>query len=362
MHLNIIFSKPISRLVHSKGDYNLKILTIFTGGTIGSSLENDIITTDTSKAHQLLSMYQTLEKRPVTFVTEEPFYLHSENLTGERIAALCQCVLNHIHEDYDGIIVTHGTDTLQYTAAALEYVVPTCNLPILLVSSNYVLDHPSANGLANFDAAVEFIAAKIANGVFIPYKNSDGIIYFHRGTRVLPHRIYSDDVYSVLDQYYGTMNSIGLFMINPNYLSNRESADILLSCPTSWNSNVLRIAPYPGMEYPTLTRAKYKAVLLDTYHSGTLCSDAPDFQEFFQSAAELKIPVFLLGTTNSPDYESAAIWKDWKVTTLPLASPIAMYMKLWLALSQPEKLSASELEELMCTPIGDDIVTESRDF
>jgi len=63
-------------------------------------------------------------------------------------------------EHYDGIIITHGTDTLAYTAAALSFYFNAIKIPILLVSSDYPLDDSKANGLDNFMCAVEFIRQK----------------------------------------------------------------------------------------------------------------------------------------------------------------------------------------------------------
>ena len=56
-------------------------------------------------------------------------------------------------EKYDGIIITHGTDTLQYTSAMLGYMFDDVSIPIVLVSSNYVLEDKRANGLINLSKA-----------------------------------------------------------------------------------------------------------------------------------------------------------------------------------------------------------------
>ena len=49
-------------------------------------------------------------------------------------------------------------------------------------------------------------------------------------------------------------------------------------------------------------------------------------------------------------YESVKRWEKHHITVLPAASPIAMYMKLWLMMGQ------KDLDRVMKTPLADDIV------
>ncbi|MCM1568456.1 MAG: asparaginase [Roseburia sp.] len=365
----------------------MKLLVIFTGGTIGSTLNDGYISTDCGKAYQLIERYRNLNRRSADFDLLEPFSLLSENMTGETITALGNCVRENIHKPYDGIIITHGSDTIQYTAAALSYFLPRPPIPVLLVCSQLVLEHPLANGLANFSAAVDFIASGAGTGVFVPYRNHDGVIYIHRGTRLLPHLPYGDDLHSIYGQSYGIMQENGCFTKNKP-LRQSESDKTLsgahgLQLPLEWHSGVLRLFPYPGMQYPSLdystlpesgakalcpgsgsrrkvsvpvSEGQPKAVLLDTYHSGTLCSMTPGMEAFFHAAAQKGLPVFLTGADAGPDYDSVKLWKKLHVTTLPPASPIAMYMKLWMALCSPKLLQSFPLDEIMKTPLSQDIL------
>lgn len=71
---------------------------------------------------------------------------------------------------YDGIVVTHGTDTLQYTSAFLAYIFDGLNVPIVLVSANYPLDDSRSNGFENFVGAIDFIKSGSGNGVLFRIK------------------------------------------------------------------------------------------------------------------------------------------------------------------------------------------------
>lgn len=276
---------------HSKWrNSKLRILVIFTGGTIGSSVSNGYISTDVQKRYKLLEMYQSNADKEIDFKLLEPYTMISENLTGESIARLCTVVKDNLSEEYDGVIITHGTDTLQYSACALGYYLQTVKIPVLLVSSNYVLDDGRANGLVNFIASVSFIEQKAGTGVFVPYRNDDGIVYIHRGTRLLPHRPYSDNIYSIDDQYYAVYDAdADEIRKNQKYHASDNKVINVTSLPAKWNSDIMRIFPYPGFQYSNLKmdqNYKYmpKAALLDTYHSGTLCSEEDDLELFLTQA------------------------------------------------------------------------------
>jgi len=332
----------------------LNILVIFTGGTIGCTVNDGYLSTDTAKTYSLIELYNGLGLTPVNFTYDEPYTLLSENVTGEHLSLLGNCLQAHVAEDYDGIIVTHGTDTIQYSAAAMSYLLPNLQIPVMFVSSNLVLDNPAGNGLDNFAHAVEFIAHKRGKGVFAIYRNNDGIIYVHRGTRLLPHLPYSDDLYSVGNMYFGKYDNNSYFC-NPVYHAEDCEEFFTLQLPAGWSSDIVRFFPYPGMAYPKLSKGT-RAILLDTYHSGTLCSITPKMNVFFEDAANRNIPVFLTGAENGTTYDSVKAWKQLQICTLPKASPIAMYVKLWMAMESEDLLETVSLEKIMLTPISDDIV------
>ena len=314
-----------------KGNDFLKILVIFTGGTIGSTVSDGIISSDKTKKYKLIDMYRKSSSDDIEFTYDEPYTLLSEDLTGEYMNKLGRCIESHLGDEIDGMIVTHGTDTVQYHAAAIDLAFPKLNLPVLFVSGNYVLDDPASNGLANFTAAADFIKNKIDTGVFVPYRNSNHTIYIHRAVNLLPHLPYCDDMTSIASKYAGIMSTDGTFEPNENYSVCCSFPEGLL-LPSSWSSGILRITPYPGMSYPKLAEDTCRAILLDTYHSGTLCSINPDMKDFCESAYKFGIPMYLTGAGEGPQYESVKTWKGMHVNTLKTGSPTTAYMKLWMAL------------------------------
>lgn len=330
----------------------MKILVIFTGGTIGSAVSGKVISPKNESKRLLLEMYKEKYGDDVDFEISEPYYALSENNTGITISRLMDAVLSEIDKNYYGIIVTHGTDTLQYSAAALSYALGSSSVAVMCVSSNYVLTDERANGLDNFAAAVDFIKGGFGRGVFVPYKNSDGKIYVHRASRLIQHNEFSDDVFSVKNQHFGSFIG-GDFIKNPDYSAEKDAlapfGKIKLS---QFSSEIKVIQAYPGCEYPRLDE-KTKAVLIRTYHSGTVCTDNESFAQFADECKEKNMPCLICGAENRDIYESAKVFDEYGFAVLPPASFVSQYMKLWLCVS-----SGIDFKEICSKSLGEDILMQ----
>lgn len=346
----------------------MNILVVFTGGTIGSKITDGYIAPEVEGHYTLIDRYQLLAERdntePVDFEIIQPYNILSENLSAFHINQLITCLKDCLSEEsradgehFDGIIVTHGTDTIQYTSAALGYAFANSNIPIVLVSSNYIPDDERANGPINFYSAVEFIRYCTNNnnikGVFVSYLNDGEVPLIHRATRLLPHTAYSDKLYSIADKTYGCFK-------DNTFIPNNDGADVSSTDSVQYSeieldsqSAVLYMRPVPGQSYPSIEE-HVKAILFDTYHSGTLCTDDNNFTYFINTAIKRNIPVFLTGVENRIGYVSTRIYKDMNIHILPKASPIAMYMKLWFLTSA---YNGSALEEEMEKNIGYEFIS-----
>lgn len=311
----------------------MNILVIFTGGSIGSSAAEDgYLSPDASKGYRLLDMYSQLSGEQVEFDTDEPFRMLSENMTAIHIATLIGCVKRHLEEGYDGIIVTHGTDTIQYMAAALGYALGNSCAPVVLVSSNYILDDSRSNGLANFASAADFISRGCDTGVFVAYRNYGEGVTIHRATRLMEHRAYSDQLYSIRNSWYGRFTN-GVFEKNPDYQEFPDDTCCLDWENPEYGTRVLWIKPYVGMCYPQIPE-KTQAVLLGSYHSGTVNTDSQELEAFAAEAYEKNIPIFLTGAEKGIGYESTKKFQQLGIQKLPVTAPVAAYVKLSMLLSQ----------------------------
>ncbi len=311
----------------------MKILVIFTGGTIGSALNDGWISPDGQTKKQLISHYEKTCGDDVCFVTKEPYSILSENLCADNINQLVSVVNDEICKDFDGIIVTHGTDTLQYAAAALSFALGSCTPPVLLVSSNYPLDDSRTNGQANFAAAVEFIKAKAGKGVFAVYRNDNQSVCFHKALSLLTHREGDDSLHSIDSKCFAESTDKGLVVIDEAE-NTCDGIDFTL-CK---HPQILVVNAYPGDSYD-YNLDNYKAVILRPYHSGTLDTANEKFEQFCANAAKKGVPVFVVNIKEGITYESSKEFDNYKIVPLYSNTFVSAYIRLWIGISRNENLN-----------------------
>ncbi len=175
------------------------ILLVFTGGTIGSQLNNGTIDTSAYAGYKLMQLFRDdyPGQAGINFKTLQPIQILSENLQPPAWQSVIEAIEGEDLNQYAGIIVTHGTDTLAFSAAMFGIYFNALKIPLLLVSSDLPLGNPKANGLKNFICAVEYIRQSQPAGVFVPYQNPGQPMHLHIGTRISGCLPLSSDFISV---------------------------------------------------------------------------------------------------------------------------------------------------------------------
>ena len=336
----------------------IRILVVFTGGTIGSAPESGAIRPAGEKARKLLLTHFAEERqkaceeyfgRRISFDTACPYEILSENLSGEHLEKLEECIREKGVENYEGIVVTTGTDTLAYSSAAMGYAFADLQTPVVMVSANYPLSDKRSNGFSNFEGALLLILSGGHKGVFCSYDNGDGH-FIHYATRLLPQMNYSHRVESVMGKIYGRVEGMTVRVEKEVLGMEKEPGTVRLSCKNLSGKKPAFIRPYPGIVY-TVPKGCC-GILLDTYHSGTLPALGDDFQNFMKEAKKQNVLVFAAGVPEGLVYETVDRMKEAGMIVLPAASPAAMYMKLWMAAE-----TGMDLRQALFCPIGHDLVS-----
>jgi L-asparaginase len=326
----------------------MKILFVFTGGTIGSTVGENYICVDERKPYLLIEKYRECYGIDFEYDAISPYTALSENSDGRILSLLVNCLIANKDKGYDGMIVTHGTDTLQYSAALCSYIMGK-SIPLCLVSSAYPIEDKRQNGIDNLHAAVKLIE-KGYKGVYVPYRNIDGVIYIHKGEKLLASEAFSADFRSLEDDYFARLvgDEILFRAVRNLPFTDRENGrgksgsaeqDFhksmwklqemqALNLDKSCNS-ILWIKPYPGMAYPKIPK-ETKYILHETYHSGTFHADTDEAKAFFAEAYVRRIPVYLTGISEGISYESTRIYEECHLIPLYHTAPIAAFMGLWL--------------------------------
>lgn len=108
------------------------ILMLATGGTIACR-ESGRGLAPSLTGNEILDMLPELA-RICKVVVENPFSIDSTDMTADDRMKLATHVWKN-SERYDGIVITHGTDTLSYTAAFLYHVLKNLNIPVIITGA-----------------------------------------------------------------------------------------------------------------------------------------------------------------------------------------------------------------------------------
>jgi len=330
----------------------MKILFIFTGGTIGSTLKDgNVIATDEKKSYKIIEAYGKKYTIDFEYDVCEPYTELSENNTGEHIRMLSTCIRSKLDCGYDGIIITHGTDTLQYSAAAIGYLLGLDSVPVCLVSANRPIEHERSNALDNLHGAISLIKNGESRGVFVTYRNDNSkVVRVHRATRLIGSKAFSDDVSSIFGCIYGWFDSDFNLIKNENYLELKDEISPLPVCDISDFSNGVSVLfPYTGMIYPDID-SNTKYILLNTYHSGTINTKSESAKAFFKKAKDMGVTVYCVGIPEGPEYQSSKSFEELGIIPLKNVSPVAAYVKLWLLSN-----SCGDVTDVMKSSLSGDI-------
>jgi len=162
----------------------LPISILSTGGTIASKVDYRTgAVTSQFDVGDILSAIPELTEI-ANFRGKVIYSILSENMKAEYWQKLARAVADEIKKGADGIMVTHGTDTMTYTAAALSFMLKT-PVPIVFVGSQRSADRPSSDNVMNAVCAAKVATSDIAEVVVVMHAGmSDDACLIHRGVRV----------------------------------------------------------------------------------------------------------------------------------------------------------------------------------
>ena len=145
-----------------------KILLITTGGTIASKPTVNGLTPEITSEEILQYIPEADEICSIS--TYGLFNLDSTNICYRHWIAMVECIKDN-YGAYDGFVITHGTDTMAYTAAALSYMVQDSPKPIVITGSQKPLAVADSDARSNLLNAIVFACDERAHGVHLLFDN-----------------------------------------------------------------------------------------------------------------------------------------------------------------------------------------------
>ncbi len=168
-----------------------RILFISTGGTIASENQGEGLT-PVLTSHALLNAVPEVY-RLAEIDTCELYHLDSSNLRPAHWVGMAEAIVER-YDAYDGFVISHGTDTMAYTAAALSYMIADSVKPIVLTGAQKSLAVSDGDARRNLLDAFRYAVSDIASGVHIVF---DGKVIL--GTRAKKTRTKSFNAFSSVD-------------------------------------------------------------------------------------------------------------------------------------------------------------------
>jgi glutamyl-tRNA(Gln) amidotransferase subunit D len=154
-----VSQKKESIVAKIKDDPNKKTIVILhTGGTIASRVDYETGAVGTTfLPEELISLFPEL-KDHANVRSRLVKNMWSQDMRFVHYNLIAKEIKKEIDSGVSGIIVSQGTDTLHYTAAALSFALENLNVPVLVVGAQRSSDRPSTDARDNLINAVYFIS------------------------------------------------------------------------------------------------------------------------------------------------------------------------------------------------------------
>lgn len=291
-----------------------KITLITSGGTISSDYDGQIMRP--GKVTQFAELNGRIDR------VKTPFCMLSENMTWQSLKALSDCLEEELRSS-EAIVITHGTDTLAYTAAYLGLCNAGVHIPVMLVSADYPLSNPLSNGSANLLCALAAIDAGGIEGVYVPYRNPYERPVLHVSTRLLSSRDFDGGLNSALGKICGYTDRTGKFMLQEKI----EPRPFALNGKGTPDKAVRLIFANPGIDYAALARSAREenaALVFAGYHTGTINTGADGIGKLEG------IETYLSGGMHGEKYQSMEQMPSF-VRVIDNIAPITLYTKVRIA-------------------------------
>ena len=235
-----------------------KILLLTTGGTIasmpgGEGLEPQRSGVMERELEQLRTYYD--------ITVQDIICLDSSNITPEEWQLIARHVFAH-RAGFDGIVISHGTDTMAYTASAVTFMLPDIDLPVVFTGSQLPLADMLSDGPDNLRTAFA-MAASGKPGVFLAFDRKVML-----GCRAVKVRASGFSAFeSVNARYAAQVSNLGL-VVDPAVLPvPRGEAGLR----TDISREVFLLKLTPGLNpavFDMLAAMGYKGIVIEAFGLG----------------------------------------------------------------------------------------------
>jgi len=250
-----------------KDKEKVNIAMIITGGTISARLnpkKGGVDWLDTPES--LFRFYPELfEKVNITKV-EVPFMKSSEDMDfkdWQKIARVIEKLLNN--PNIKGVILTHGTDFLHYTSAALSFFLKNLNKPVVLTYSQRSIDRASSDANLNLQCSAIAAMSDIAEVMLVGHGTvNDDFCYAMPGTKTRKLHSSRRDSFKVINSKPFAKIFTDRIEIMSDYKKRDNKKKVKID--SKFEEKVALLKIYPGQSPEILDyylKKKYKGIVLE---------------------------------------------------------------------------------------------------
>jgi len=337
-----------------------KITIVSAGGTIACSLnpETGAMSPQFSAA-DLLSEVPELETI-ADIQTRDVFQLLSENMKPSHWIMLAEAVYDEISKGADGIIITNGTDTMTYAAAALAYMIET-PVPIVFTGAQRSPDRPSSDNHMNLLCAAHAAVSDIAEVLLVMHGSmSDTFCSVHRAVKTRKmHTSRRDTFKSVNMQPLASVDyKSGEWTVTSEYVPYTKRGEKKLSLKPELDSRCAIVKFVPGADPAILdyySEKGCKGIVIEGVGLGHV---SEEWISAIQKLTDQKIPVIvtsqcIYGATALNTYETGFKMKKAGVVEALDQLTESVYVKLMWLLGQG--FDYEKVKELIVTEMKGDM-------
>jgi len=251
------------------------ILIIYTGGTIG------MITNPETGSYKPFDFEHISKQIPAlksfgynleTISFEKP--IDSADLKPETWVKLAK-ILRKNHNDFDGFVILHGTDTMAFTASILSFMLQDFFKPVILTGSQLPVEMLRTDGKENLITAIEIAAAQKNGNAIVP----EVCVYFDnklfRGNRTTKRNAEYFDAFDSPNYPYLAEAGIKINYSTKNIKYPDYNKIPTIHTKIDTNVAVLKMFPGIGENFvkSVFNTKNLKAVILETFGSGNAIMD-----------------------------------------------------------------------------------------
>lgn len=260
----------------------IRILLLSTGGTIASRPGRDGLEPGMSGEELIESLGDLRGKFEIT--VKQIMNLDSSNIQAEEWKIMARAVYEN-YDKFDGFIITHGTDTMAYSASMLCYILPGLRKPVVFTGSQIPMDNMLTDARNNLFCALAAVEAGIM-GVSVAFNR-----HIIRGCRAVKVRTMGFDAFeSVNARYLGEIFADGLRVYD--YQEPDQNAPTILLDEVSTDVLLLKLIPNTNPKlFDYIKTLGYRGVVLETFGAGGMHFHRRDLIEKLQMLQQQGIVV-----------------------------------------------------------------------